>query len=339
VLFRSNSYIVPFAPFGIPTVSRQVPPGLFDFLWAQAASDGVDLTRLTDVGEQNSSSHYSNVAHLQAEPFGEMGMVTQKDHGLWQDQTGGPTDPQPGNIPGGPRDVRVTADFNDGSAQGFFIDSGQWTVSGGKLQVAPVALGQDAVSVFYANTYLPNYFELKATISTAKPVGGYKANAYLVFDYQAPDDFKFAGIDVSTNKMVMGHRDASGWHVVKQAAVPGSVKADTNYDLLLALNGTVATLVFNNKNVFTHVFAPRVDEDGFAYGLNAGMVGLGADNAVARIDNVAVRVLPPDWTLEITEEFGATDGVLDALQGGWSIDGGRYEGTPGGDPEIGRAHV
>ena len=36
-----NSYIVPFAPFDIATVSRQVPPALFDFLWAQAASDGM----------------------------------------------------------------------------------------------------------------------------------------------------------------------------------------------------------------------------------------------------------------------------------------------------------
>lgn len=122
-----NSYIVPFSPFGIATVSRQVPPHLYDFLWAQAASDGVDITRTADIGTQNSTSRYSNVAHLQAEPYGEMGMVTQKDHGLWQDQTGGPTDPQPGNIPGGRRDVLRSADFNDGlnsQSQGFYTDSG-----------------------------------------------------------------------------------------------------------------------------------------------------------------------------------------------------------------------
>ena len=29
-------------------------------------------------------------------------------------------------------------------------------------------------------------------------------------------DFKFAGIDVSTNKLVIGQRDASGWKVLKQ---------------------------------------------------------------------------------------------------------------------------
>ena len=46
-----NSYIVPFAPFGIATVSRQVPPHLYDFLYAQAFGDGVDVTRFTDTGE------------------------------------------------------------------------------------------------------------------------------------------------------------------------------------------------------------------------------------------------------------------------------------------------
>jgi hypothetical protein len=39
------------------------------------------------------------------------------------------------------------------------------------------------------------------------------------------------------------------------------------------------------------------------------MVGLGAENAVARIDNVAVQVLPPEITFEETEDF--TDGVAD----------------------------
>jgi hypothetical protein len=326
-----NSYLVPFAPFGIATVSRQVPPQLFDFLWAQAFSDGVDSTRVTDIGEQTSTSRYSNVGRLQAEPYGEMGLVTQRDHGLWQQQTGGPTDPQPGNIPGGRRDVLRSSDFNDGLAQGFFVDSGQWTVSSGRLEITPMALGEDAAAVYYVDDYLPNYFEMKATINAGKPTGGYKANAYLIFDYQSPTDFKFAGIDDSINKMVMGRRDATGWHVDKQNSVPGGIKYDKNYDLLLAINGTVATLVFNNNDVFTHVYEPRVI-DGFSFGLNNGLVGIGADNSVARIDNVAVQILPPEWTYEATDDF--SDGVADlftAIDGGWQVVGARYDGDPAPD--------
>ena len=42
-----NSYIVPFAPFGIDTVSRQRPPGLDEFLYALSRADGADPTRWT----------------------------------------------------------------------------------------------------------------------------------------------------------------------------------------------------------------------------------------------------------------------------------------------------
>ena len=40
-----NSYLVPFAPFGIATVSRQNEPQLPEFLYALSRSQGVDLTR------------------------------------------------------------------------------------------------------------------------------------------------------------------------------------------------------------------------------------------------------------------------------------------------------
>ena len=45
-----NSYIVPFAPFGIATVSRQVPPALFEFLYALSKAQGADPTRAADDG-------------------------------------------------------------------------------------------------------------------------------------------------------------------------------------------------------------------------------------------------------------------------------------------------
>ena len=66
--------------------------------------------------------------------------MNQKDL-AWRDQTGAPADVQPGNIPGGERDVLQSANFNDGSASGFAADSGAWTVSGGRLEVAPDRAG------------------------------------------------------------------------------------------------------------------------------------------------------------------------------------------------------
>src|SRR5947209_10318472 len=46
-----NSYLVPFAPFGIATVSRQVEPQLPEFLYGVSASDGADLTRASETSD------------------------------------------------------------------------------------------------------------------------------------------------------------------------------------------------------------------------------------------------------------------------------------------------
>ena len=81
------------------------------------------------------------------EPFGELGLVLQKDF-AWQDQTGAPSDPQAGNIPGGPRDVLRSAGFQDGTMEGFFVDTGTFTVENGQLKVAANSTYGDAVSVF-----------------------------------------------------------------------------------------------------------------------------------------------------------------------------------------------
>jgi Ca2+-binding RTX toxin-like protein len=90
-----NSYIVPFSPFGDPTVVRSPNPHIRDFLLALGRESGADQS-LT-------------------EPNGELGLFTQSDP-EWQQNHGGPRDPQPGNTggvhrdtQGGPEDDRGTA--------------------------------------------------------------------------------------------------------------------------------------------------------------------------------------------------------------------------------------
>jgi hypothetical protein len=333
-----NSYLVPFAPFGMATVSRTLQPFLPEFLYALSSGDGADSTRYADAigGTPPTPTNNSPNPSRNGEPYGELGLVLQKDF-AWQDQTGAPADPQAGNIPGGKRDVLRSANFNDGTAQGFFVDSGTWTVTSGRYQVAPAAAGGDAVSVFYVDQYIPNYFEVLATVNAVKPIGGTQANGYLVFDYQGPTDFKFAGINVSTNKLEIGQRTASGWAVDKQAAFPGSIKSGTDYNLFLALNGSSATLTVNNQTSLTFTFAPRTDADGFQHGLNEGMVGLGARNAQAQIDNVTVQRVPPAVTLNQTVDFsnGPTSLFQAPIAGNWQATaGGRYEGTVSNTPAV-----
>jgi hypothetical protein len=322
-----NSYIVPFAPFGIATVSRQVEPQLPEFLYALSFSQGVDPTRDTDTGRTTGR----NIEGRNGEYEGELGVIIQQDHGYWQQQTGGPTDPQAGNVPGGRRDVLRSADFNNSSLQGFAVDSGAWTASGGTLQVAAESLGQDAAAVFYADVYLPIYYELVGSMMTQKPTGGWKSNSYVLFDYWSPTDFKFAGIDIAINKMVIGHRTPSSWVVDAQAPFTGALKEDRFYQILVAVNGTMVTVSVDNAQAFSHTFAPR-DVNGQMVGLNKGLVGFGSDNSKSVLDNLAVQALPPNMTLNSTEYFedGTADQFTGPESGTWTVSAGRYSGTPVG---------
>jgi len=323
-----NSFIVPFASFGVATVSRQVPPHLFDFLYAQAFGDGVDITRTADTGQDNHNDRYSNVALLQGGIYGEIGLVTQKDHGYWQDQTGGPTDPQAGNVPGGRRDVLRTSDFNNASMDLFVRDTGKFEAVNGRLYVAADSYATQATAFYNLDAYLPIYYEVRAMLMADKPLGGAKANAYIIFDYQSDIEFKYAGINVSTNQIEMGYRDATGWHQVVKSNQPVQIKPGIQYDVLVAVNGTNVTLIINGVSWFTYTFDPRLDEDGLPIPLNKGFVGVAMDGGSGTVDNFTVQILPPEITLEIIDDFsGDVAQVLKQETGNWALtEGGFFTG-------------
>ena len=317
-----NSYLVPFSPFGMSTISRMISPALQQFLYDLSRGAGADRTRAADTGADPLRN---------GEPYGEMGLVNQKDN-WWQDQTGAPDDPQPGNT-NGKKDVLRSADFNNGSAQGFAPDSGTWTVQSGALFTSAATPSGDAVAIYHVGEQLPSYYEIQASINAVKPTGGWKANSYVVFDYQSPTDFKFAGIDVSNDKVVLGHRAASGWVVDVQAA-NFHLKPDTFYNLLVAVNGLVVTVTVDNAQSFSYAFAPRMI-DGVASNLNWGYIGFGSENARGKLDNIQVKVLERPFTLVNTETFD--DGVADLFTGlkagAWQVQSGRYLGS-GADPAL-----
>ena len=82
-----NSYLVPFAPFGMPTVSRNPSP--------QPPGPATRSRRATAPTSCSRRSTASDPAR-NGEPFGEIGLVLHMD-AAWGDQHGGPRDPQPGH--------------------------------------------------------------------------------------------------------------------------------------------------------------------------------------------------------------------------------------------------
>ena len=79
-----NTFVLPYNPFGLPTVSRGLAPALEVFMYALSKSQGADPTL---------AAQYGGNAARNGEPFGELGMVRQGDAAMG-DQNGGPRDPQ-----------------------------------------------------------------------------------------------------------------------------------------------------------------------------------------------------------------------------------------------------
>jgi Ca2+-binding RTX toxin-like protein len=334
-----NSYIVPFSPFGAFHISRSLQPHLAEFLLDLSEADGSDQT-----GPDFALYLQHKVADARTdapdpdrnfEPFGELGMVRQQDYD-WGDQTGAPADPQAGNLQG-QREIMRRALFADeplqggggsggggnGNGQGFAPTAGTWSVENGVYN-ASTTLDGEAVSIFPLDEQQPTYMEILATINADKDKAGFKSNGYIIFDMQSETEFKFAGVEVGTDKIQIGQHSAeNGWEVLTQTNL--QLKHETDYDLTLVMYGTVATLYVDQAN------ATAFD---FGAALNTGYVGLGTDNSITRFDDWQVQKLPPEITFEWPADFTVDMGDLSAETAMWTTAGATLVGTPTGDPAI-----
>ena len=124
----------------------------------------------------------------------------------------------------------------------------------------------------------------------------------------------------------------SGWHEVIQSTKPAKLRPDTQYDVLVAVNGTNVTLVVNGVSWFTYTYDPQLDEDGLPIPLNKGFVGVGMNGGSGTVDNFTVQILPPEITLEVEDDFKGNDAadIFTPATGNWTLSSGEYSGTAAG---------
>ncbi len=313
-----NSYVVPFAPFGAFTISRQNAPALRDWLYALSRADGADRSR----GPNDSLSTDAR----NGEPYGEAAIVIQKDP-FWQDQTGGPDDPQPGHDPGA-KDIKGKETFT--TAANLFVPvTGTWSVANGSYQSAATR-SSDAVSVFYLDAWLPSTFEIVAKMFVDKAKAGFKSNAYVVLDYQHATDFKFAGIDTANDKVQIGRRTAAGWMVLAER--PMQLLDNRTYQVTVRVEATLLRVFVDGVEVVSYLFDatlidPTRPEIGFVDPLTDGYMGLGSVESVGGITSFTVQAPTPEITLSVTDDFAGSTNLI-AGSGIWSIANGDAIGSP-----------
>ncbi len=214
----------------------------------------------------------------------------------------------------------IQENFDDGQAHFFSPQSGAWSVSAGRYAAAPTAVGADAVSTLRVNGVLPSSLEFDVTMNATAAAGNFFSNGFLVFDYQSPTSFKYAGTFVGLQQWVVGHRDASGWN--NDAVVSdGGIAPGTDYSLQLLLQGANVTLLVNGVSKVGY---------GYASGFT-GSVGLGTLNSLTQFDNLTVQQYNPPGggTLPIQENFDDGQAHFFSPQSGsWSVNAGRYDAAP-----------
>ena len=168
--------------------------------------------------------------------------------------------------------------FADGRAGGFTEIVGDWLVADGRYDSSPATAGGDAIALAGFPEALGDEFVLETSVRIAPAAGGRLANGSLIFDYNGPTDFKYAGAFPREGRWQIGQRTVTGWTITVQRYEP--VLADTNYDLMLRIDGSVATLLVDGVVKLSHDFGGV---------LNDNPVGIGARNSVTSFGTFAVE--------------------------------------------------
>jgi hypothetical protein len=120
--------------------------------------------------------------------------------------------------------------------------------------------------------------------------------AGLVFDQYALNDYKFVGIDVAGQRVVVGHVDPTRGMIIEQT-IAKVLSAVTDYTLSLSLKATSVAVTLNGAYVTTWAFnAPIVD----------GSLGLFVKGGTGSFDTVHVRTNDPVFAAPGNVLNGAT---------------------------------
>ena len=174
--------------------------------------------------------------------------------------------------------LQVQEDFDDGTAEQFSSQSGNWVVEGSEYLATAQRSDQNVISLLQVEEQLPLNMDVRVTFN-ADPIAGTRwSNAFIVFDYKSPTDFKFAGAFVGIDHWTIGRMTARGY--VMDAAVSERIDANVDYDLHLQIEGNSVTLNVGGVEKVGHIF----DET-----LNDGELGLVTLKGNCRFDDFSAR--------------------------------------------------
>ncbi len=318
-----NSFIVPFSPFGAFQIARLLQPQTEQFVLDLAEASGADGT-LPDIlrfAEQIAiDDKLANpldpavFAERRGAPFDELGMVRQEDFD-WTDQSGPPDDPQAGNLKG-PRDVmrrEIWLPEDTALANNLRkLEAQEWSLV---EQAFAEAYGDDATITVAGLLKVKQGTQVFGTLGDADDEWGTvefstkvevekfgkkdQANAYALFDMTDGSNFKYAGLNVSGDKIVIGVVIKGKWTVL--ASVNFDLKNGVDYKLTVRLDGNSVAVLLNDVQRLSHTFADSVVDGGY---------GVAATGVQATFKDTVITGAPPIVVADGATEEAVADQIL-----------------------------
>jgi len=192
-------------------------------------------------------------------------------------------------------------DYSDPEVDSHDAEAGVWEVVDGQYQATPAG---DAVSTLSFERRLPPNFEMEVTFNAEDASQQYFSNAFIVYDYIGPTDFKYAGGFLFLDQWVVGQRTSEGW--IDEVVVDGELDAFTDYNVrMLITDGSDISLYNDETLLISHTFADDVTD---------GAIGIGSYNSITRFDNLSVVDLTP--TSNITAVLEGDDLIVSGQANG-----------------------
>jgi hypothetical protein len=140
-------------------------------------------------------------------------------------------------------------------------------------------IGSDGISTVVLAEPLPAAFEAEVTFNAEDATAEQASNAFIIFDYQSPTNFKFAGAYIGIDEWLIGHRDATGWVTDTHVSFP--IDPNTDYTMLVEVD----------SNGIVQLYSDGVLRVSLQYSENLidGATGIGTKNAITRFDDYSLR--------------------------------------------------
>ena len=172
--------------------------------------------------------------------------------------------------------ILFSENFGAGKDDKFTVPRGHWMIQKGWYYGMAQKEGEWVLGLVKLGAQLPPQFRMRATARTREAKTS--KNAYIIFDYIGPQNFKYAGMQDRADKWVIGVVTDKGDMTAK--SVEGTVDTGRDYKLEISIAGSQVRLSADGVEKMAYDFGGGT--------LSDGQVGVGSKDGHSAFDDIVI---------------------------------------------------